>query len=59
MDFMSNEQLLTDPFGVLPLGFTWPNSLASGTDIYWQCWIVDASGPQGVTASNGLVCVAP
>ncbi|MEM7305017.1 MAG: hypothetical protein AAF682_00030 [Planctomycetota bacterium] len=49
----------TDAVGAQPLGLPWPAGLASGTDIYWQYWVIDPSGPFGVTASNGLVCTTP
>lgn len=50
---------LVNPSGTLPFGFAWPASLGSGTPIYWQYWIADASGPFGATASNALVSTTP
>ncbi len=30
-------------------------SIDFGTDTYWQCWIADAGGPAGFSASNGVL----
>lgn len=51
--------LQLDVTGGLPFTLSWPGSLASGTDIVWQAWVLDASGPLGLTASNGLVGTTP
>ena len=45
--------LPTGPLGELPLNTTWP-ALPLGFSIYLQHWIVDAAGPAGFSASNGL-----
>jgi hypothetical protein len=49
------EGLITDGGGVLQLSSPTPNGLPDATTLYLQAWIVDASGPKGLTASNGLM----
>lgn len=51
--------LVTDNDGFLPYTFDWPAGLAPGADLFWQYWVVDPSGPEGLTASNALVCTTP
>lgn len=51
--------LATNNVGFLPYSFSWPDGLAPGADLFWQYWVVDASGPEGLTASNALVCTTP
>ncbi len=46
--------LLTDAVGDLMLPDVWPTGLATGATLYFQHWIVDAGGPTGFAASNGL-----
>lgn len=46
--------LSTDGSGNMVLNGNWPTGLAPGRTLNFQCWINDASGPQGYTASNGL-----
>ena len=38
---------------------TWPAGLPSGAELLMQYWIVDAGGPAGFSASNGLSAVVP
>ncbi len=51
--------LVTDGSGGVSLPGTWPDGLPSGFELYLQTWIVDASGPFGFTASNGLRGTTP
>lgn len=46
------------PDGTLAIGTTWPAGVPAGTEIYVQAWIVDAGGPKGFAATNGLVGTA-
>ena len=49
----------TDASGVLQVGTTWPTGPSAGATFFYQYWIVDAGGPQGLAASNALAGVAP
>jgi hypothetical protein len=51
--------LFADAAGKLSLSTTWPAGIPSGFLLATQCWIVDAAGPAGLSASNGLVLTAP
>jgi outer membrane protein assembly factor BamB len=51
--------LVTDAQGGLELAATWPAGVPSGTQLWLQEWIVDAGGPQGWAASNGLRATVP
>lgn len=46
--------LQTDPSGNLQFDLNWPASLPAGATFYWQHWLIDFTGPQGLIASNGL-----
>jgi len=46
--------LPTDPAGILVLAGTWPSGVPSGFVFFVQAWLVDAGGPAGFSASNGL-----
>lgn len=50
--------LVTSPQGTLDLSATWP-TLPSGTSLYFQDWIVDASAPAGLAASNAVRALVP
>ncbi len=50
---------LTDSSGDVLLGATLPNGLPAGTSLILQHWIVDADGPAGFAASNGLRATTP
>jgi len=47
--------LPTGPSGTLTLAATWPTAVLAGLDLWFQAWIVDAAGPMGLAASNGLL----
>ncbi|MGE0143497.1 MAG: hypothetical protein AB7I19_07090 [Planctomycetota bacterium] len=49
---------VTDSRGEWRFAATWPAGLG-GADIYSQVWLVDATGPVGLTASDGLRGTAP
>lgn len=49
---------LTDGIGTATLQFAWPGG-ASGFQAWTQAWVLDATGPQGFTASNGVWLRAP
>ncbi len=51
--------LPTDAAGGLALQAAWPQGLPSGTDTLYQVWTVDAAGPKGLSASNGLIATTP
>ena len=51
--------LLSNPSGVLTLGATWPAAVPSGTALFLQAWIADATAPAGLAASNGLEALTP
>jgi hypothetical protein len=36
----------------------WPAGVPAGLTTWWQMWIVDAAGPKGLSASNGLAAKA-
>jgi hypothetical protein len=56
-DFMISG-LTTDASGSRVLPFEWSGTLPPGTGFFVQCWLVDAGGPAGFSASNGLQCDA-
>lgn len=43
--------------GSLSIPFAWP-ALPPGLELYFQAWILDATGPAGFAASNGLVGIS-
>ena len=45
--------------GTLALNGTWPGNIPSNVSFYFQHWIVDAGGPVGLAASNGLKGTTP
>ena len=45
--------------GAVSLSFAWPAGLPSCTQIWFQYWIQDPTGPVGFTASNGLRATTP
>ena len=51
--------LPTGPTGTLPLTAHWPGGLPHNFMISFQYWIVDAAGPVGLSASNGLGATTP
>jgi hypothetical protein len=52
------EGLPTDGDGRLVITTPWPAGL-SGFTVSIQCWVVDAAGPVGVSASNGISGLTP
>lgn len=57
--FTLNIPLVTDPSGGLPLPFTWPPGLPSGTKMWFQFAVQDAAAMKGVALSNALLGVTP
>jgi hypothetical protein len=51
--------LPTSAAGALTIGGLWPTGLPGGVEIFFQYWIVDATGPFGFTASNALKATTP
>jgi hypothetical protein len=51
--------LVTDGSGQLELVATWPPGVPPGQTVLLQCWIVDAGGPAGFAASNGVSGAVP
>jgi hypothetical protein len=49
---------LTDGLGGATLALTVPAGFPPGVDVFSQVAVLDASGPQGVTASNALQCTS-
>ena len=50
---------VTDAAGTLALGGPWPAGLPGGANLWMQAWVVDAGGPHGYAASNGLRLTMP
>jgi hypothetical protein len=51
--------LATSPTGTVPLSFTWPSGIPSGTSIVLQYAIQDPLAVKGVALSNGLEGTTP
>ncbi len=51
--------LVLDGGGGLLLPAVWPLGVPGGIETFYQCWIVDAVGPSGFAASNGLKGTTP
>lgn len=51
--------LVTDAGGAASLSATWPFGLPSGLAFSMQAWLVDAAGPNGLSATNGLRATLP
>jgi hypothetical protein len=49
----------TSGAGGVTLNFPWPSGVPAGTSFYIQCWISDAGGPFGLSASNALAANQP
>jgi len=45
----------TDAAGMIEHDVLWPGTAPTGIDLFFQYWILDAAGPQGFAASNGLL----
>jgi len=45
--------------GGLSLAGAWPAGVPSGTTLVLQMWLVDAGGPQGVSATTAVRATAP
>lgn len=48
--------LVGNSAGTSTLAVAWPAGVPSGLDLFAQAWLLDATGPQGWTASNSLQC---
>lgn len=51
--------LLGNGQGLSSLTLTWPTGVPAGVDLFAQAWLLDATGPQGWTASNALQGTTP
>jgi hypothetical protein len=51
--------LVTLPDGTLPLPFTWPTGLPSGTSLWFQYAVSDAAAAAKVALSNALMATTP
>ncbi len=51
--------LPTDGSGTLVINSTWPTGIPSGSQFWMQEWIADPAGPEGFSASNGLLATTP
>jgi photosystem II stability/assembly factor-like uncharacterized protein len=49
----------TDAFGASSTSFTWPSGTPAGSQVFAQQWLVDAAGPLGYSASNGVTAAQP
>lgn len=49
----------TGLLGLLNLSAPWPSGIPSGTQIWFQHWIIDGAGPVGFSASNALRADVP
>jgi len=49
----------TDASGTEAFPGTWPPGLPPGVQFFFQDWIIDAAGPLGFAASNGLKATQP
>lgn len=49
----------TGQLGTRTVGTIWPEGVPSGSDLFFQYWLVDPAGPQGFAASNGLRARVP
>ena len=50
--------LPTGPEGEIAIGTTYPAGVVAGVPIYLQCWVIDPSGPLGLTASNAVNAIS-
>lgn len=57
-EFIAFAPFSTDSMGAATLPGRWPTELVS-VIVYLQVWIVDPTGPQGASATNGLAASAP
>ena len=48
--------LVANSGGIANFAKTWPAGMPAGRDVFTQAWLLDASGPQGWTATNALQC---
>jgi len=46
--------LPTGPAGALALSASWPAGVPAGLAILFQEWVIDAAGPEGLSATNGV-----
>lgn len=51
--------LLGDTSGRSTFANAWPANTPAGLELFAQTFVLDASGPQGWTATNALQCTAP
>ena len=51
--------LVTSNAGMIAISSQWPTGVPSGTSVWLQTWVQDASGPKGFTASNALKATSP
>jgi len=51
--------LPTNLVGQWSLPATWPDGIPGGFPFYFHVWVTDVSGPNGFSASNGLIGTTP
>lgn len=56
-DFILDGLQLTAA-GSFELDGVWPAGVPAGLTSWWQMWVIDAAGPKGLSASNGLAAKA-
>ena len=57
--YVTSRGLTTSPIGEIPLSFTWPSGVPSGTPVVLQYAIQDPLAVKGVALSNGLKGTTP
>ncbi len=50
---------VTDAAGGYVISAAWPVGVPANTSFYFQQWVVDAGGPSGLAATNGLLGITP
>jgi FG-GAP repeat len=50
---------VTDETGSVSWSGTWPAGLPAGSELFFQCWILDAAAPKGLAASHALKATLP
>ncbi len=48
--------LVANGSGTSSFATSWPAGVPAGRDVFTQAWLLDATGPQGFTATNALQC---
>ncbi|MFT4709873.1 MAG: putative HAF family extracellular repeat protein [Bacteroidia bacterium] len=49
--------IIADGAGEATRSFPWPTGILPGVSTYWQAWVIDPTGPQGVTSTDAVTQV--